>query len=339
MNIIIIKDNLAQLNQTWAELFEKSGCRNPFLSWQWSSAWWKYFGRDYQLMVLLAEHDGEPVAIAPLMVSTKGAARKPKVQFIGSNLADYSDFLTSDKDGQSSIMFWDYLTHLNNGTMINLGRLTNDSAAFQAIQIPASQHKNTVISTVSNSPYIKINCTWEQFYKNINKSIKKDLNWCANKLERLGRPSFERTSQIDSNTLDEVFAIQMKRQEHKPRHSQFEDNRIRVFFREISKTFGERDWLDFSSLKLNDKIIAYSFGFKLNGTAFYWNVSFDPSFRNYHRAKLFLDSCLRIPLIRVFVNLILCSAMKITKNTGRQMPDNAGKLQFIRTNCQWNSSN
>ena len=287
MKITEITENLSQLNLIWPELFVKSRLNNPFLSWQWCSTWWKYFGSGKQLMVLLAEDTTGPIGLAPLMV-TKGdiaTLGKPIIQFIGAELADYSDFLIVQDHREVLKLFWDYLRSSGNSGKIKLARLTDDSDNFQELLELASNSNNTSIKAVCTSPYIKINGDWNQFYDSKGRSLKKNLNWCINKLNSFGQLKFDRQETIDPSTLQQLFFIRQKRQEFKPGRSQFEDESFRGFFSELSNSFSSQGWLDFSTLKLDDQIIAYVYGFKFNGTVFYWNVAFEPKYQEFSPGK------------------------------------------------------
>jgi len=284
----IITKDISELEKAWGELFETSEHHNPFLSWEWCNIWWKHFGTNRRLMVLAIERDGQIVSLAPLMVEQSKTFRRPVVRFIGSNLADYSDFLVGREETESAKLFWDYLGGMNNGTKITLSRFVEDSPSFLFLRNPSNRDKKIVVEAVNTSPYVKITGGWDEFYKNINKSIKKDLNWCTNKLAKAGSVSFDRKSAIDSKTIEQMFAIQIKRQQYKPRKSQFEDNSVRNFFAEVADSFSKKGWLDFASLSLDEKIIAYVFGFRLNGTVFYWNVSFDPDYQQFSPGKSLL---------------------------------------------------
>ena len=62
--------NLDQVRERWRPLAE--ACGNPFLTWEWTSSWWRHFGADREQLILGCEDgNGELVGIAPLHVHSR----------------------------------------------------------------------------------------------------------------------------------------------------------------------------------------------------------------------------------------------------------------------------
>ncbi|MDD5653997.1 MAG: hypothetical protein PHT31_07565, partial [Candidatus Omnitrophica bacterium] len=76
------------LSESWNSVLEKSRNDSVFLTFEWMQAWWKVFGKDKQLLVILVKDDsGELIGIAPLML------HKRKVSFIYNHHSSYADFI------------------------------------------------------------------------------------------------------------------------------------------------------------------------------------------------------------------------------------------------------
>ena len=76
---------------SWNELLQQSSSDVVFLTWHWQKVWWDVFGRG-ELLLIVAEKDQEPVAIAPLF------ADSGMVYFVGSGGSDYLDFIGDVND-------------------------------------------------------------------------------------------------------------------------------------------------------------------------------------------------------------------------------------------------
>ncbi len=76
---------IERLREPWQRLAPLNG--NPFLSWEWSSTWWRHFGRDREQKILGC-HDigGELVGIVPLYFDSRRPLRM--LRFIGHFPAD-----------------------------------------------------------------------------------------------------------------------------------------------------------------------------------------------------------------------------------------------------------
>src|ERR1051325_3596643 len=72
--------------RAWRSLLAKGATDEVFLTFPWQTAWWKTFGRG-QLLLIVAERDGEAIAMAPLFADCG------MVFFVGSGGSDYLDFV------------------------------------------------------------------------------------------------------------------------------------------------------------------------------------------------------------------------------------------------------
>lgn len=104
MKIIEINDftDFIRLKPDWGNLLLESE-HSVFSTWTWLSTWWKHFGKNRELLLLLAEENQKLVAIAPLMVTTEPFSQlhRKKIEIIGTPDADYNSFIlarTSEKE-------------------------------------------------------------------------------------------------------------------------------------------------------------------------------------------------------------------------------------------------
>ena len=58
-------DDPAFSKNDWDKLLQSGDTDAVNLTWEWQRSWWRSFGRG-KLLLLLAEKDGKPVALAPL---------------------------------------------------------------------------------------------------------------------------------------------------------------------------------------------------------------------------------------------------------------------------------
>ena len=77
--------DIEELRPAWQRLGELSG--NPFLTWEWASAWWRHFGADGALRVrVIPAGDGEPAALLPLYRTRFRGI--PALRFVGHGAGD-----------------------------------------------------------------------------------------------------------------------------------------------------------------------------------------------------------------------------------------------------------
>lgn len=86
------------LETAWKDSLEGQN-HTIFSTWEWLSTWWKHFGEDKRLLLLLAKNEDRIIGIAPLMytVSTMFGLRRGKIAFIGTPDSDYNNFIITEK--------------------------------------------------------------------------------------------------------------------------------------------------------------------------------------------------------------------------------------------------
>ena len=77
--------DIDELRATWQRLGELAG--NPFLTWEWASAWWRHFGEPDALRAhVIPAGGGEPAALLPLYRTR--FRRLPALRFVGHGPGD-----------------------------------------------------------------------------------------------------------------------------------------------------------------------------------------------------------------------------------------------------------
>jgi CelD/BcsL family acetyltransferase involved in cellulose biosynthesis len=292
IKVISKESEFLALEGTWNQVFDASGTRNIFLSWDWCFYWWKHFGEDKKLLILLVEEGGSVIGIAPLML-VKGRLRTfwmPVVQFIGSDVADYSDFLILPNRKAALSEIWAYLRTRLRWGMWELRKISGDSGNLRFLRNILSESNYPLTNSLfCYSPIAQLQGTWETYYKSISKGLRQDIRTSLNKLSKKGQVNFEIYRGTPGEELfNRIFEIHRKRQVNKVGKSIFEAAAKRKFISDICATFGKRGWLYIPVLKLDQAIISYALGFNYRGIIYYWITAFDPDFAKASPGKLLI---------------------------------------------------
>jgi CelD/BcsL family acetyltransferase involved in cellulose biosynthesis len=97
---VIRVQKLTELATAYAESWDRLAGSSPFTSWTWMSTWWKYYGQDNELYVLVVKDDaGEVLGIAP-WYQESSTTRGRRIKFLGMGHAcsDYLGLLAKDED-------------------------------------------------------------------------------------------------------------------------------------------------------------------------------------------------------------------------------------------------
>ena len=279
---------LVAIKDEWKNALER--CEHSvFSTWEWLSTWWKHFGGNKQLLVLVAEENDRIVGIAPLMysVQTIFGLRQGMIQFIGSSHSDYNDFIMTDKNKDWKKLFFD---HINN--------LSENWSILELTDIPENGNSIPLLRKISNSIRPLYQCHYSilpKSYDALLSSLKRKYRrGLERNLRRLDKDGFKvhlvdysETQKIDDG-MNTLFALHQKRWEQKGFSSTFSDLNFRNFNLEIARLFSEEGWLGLYSLELSGKPAAILYGFKYKDKYYAYIQGIDPTYLKYSIGNLLL---------------------------------------------------
>jgi CelD/BcsL family acetyltransferase involved in cellulose biosynthesis len=279
-------DDFSGLKDRWNDVLRRCD-HSVFSTWEWLSTWWKYFGNNKRLVVLLAEENNEIIGIAPLMYSvyTMFGLRQGKIEFIGAPYSDYNDFILVDKHEECIKMFLDYLNNLpENWNCIEL------------TDIPEDRNSLSILGKVSNSmkpvhkcPYTLLPKSYDVLLSKIKRKDRKEL---GRNLRRLEENAFK-VDLVDYSGIHSVtkginilFDLHQKRWESRGLPGGFADPNFRSFNLDIARRFAQEGWLGLYSLELSGKPVASLYGFKYMSKYYAYISGIDPTYYKYSIGNL-----------------------------------------------------
>ena len=266
-------DRLPVTREQWNAVLNRGGTNTIFQTFEWNDAWLAAYGNRWRPMTLVARSGDEVVAIAPMVVdrSTPGP---PRITFQGYSNADYQDFLGAP-DHATIRAFLDELK----------SRVPN--AVIELSNVPAASATNTVIASATKAvglwplrradspcPTLLLHDQPEQGLHLIRKySLRRPLNHFS----RQGKVTAHKLVALDDALAQlGIFIDQhIRRWQQTSTPSRFCDDETRRFFEELVLRLGGTGWLDFSVIRLDDKPLAYHFGFCYAGTLTWYKPSFE----------------------------------------------------------------
>ena len=179
------------LKNTWNALLEKSSANNIFLTWEWISTWWKYFGKEGKLYTLTAHNEkDELVGIAPLHIRIRKIKKRffplRSLTFIGSNEAapDHLDFITAhEHETQIKESFIGFIQNIKSQwDLLDFDGIRENSGLTERLQssLPARRYflKTTESTTIALPP------TWDEMQQALGKNLRYNIRRYDRKMER-----------------------------------------------------------------------------------------------------------------------------------------------------------
>jgi CelD/BcsL family acetyltransferase involved in cellulose biosynthesis len=243
----------------WDQLLGQGDSDIVYLTRHWQRAWWETLG-DGDLLLIVAERDGRPVALAPLFADSM------MVFFVGTGESDYLDFVgdISDPGVLDALLgtardcvpdfvgfrFHDVLNHSRTGQLLegSAGRL--GLSFTEKGSLPA--------------PEVDLASQGEKVRAAVNRSLRKRENYFRQR-GPLAFHDFRRGADILPQ-LDEFFRQHVARWEVKQDPSRFLQPVQRAFIERLMQLAGETGWVRFRRLEWQGRPIAFEFGWCYHGT-------------------------------------------------------------------------
>lgn len=155
-----------------------------FSTWEWLSTWWKHFGNDKKLLLLIAKENDRMIGIAPLMylVQKMFGLRMGKIEFICTPHSDYNDFILTEKSEECIPLL---INHLNN--------LPEKWDCIDLIDIPENAKCLPILSKISTNlrqvhkcPYAHLPKSYDAFLLGLKRKYRKELLRYVTLLEKDG---------------------------------------------------------------------------------------------------------------------------------------------------------
>lgn len=278
-------DDLIDLAPVWNKALASAGSDNIHSTFEWLSAWWKYFGEDKQLLVILIKEDDRLLGIAPLMIESvpriKGLLPHRTIRFLGEGPSDYADFIINEDRDQVIALILDHIQKRSNQwDEIDLAEIREDSPNTDILKREAAKrgfHPKTIHGV--NCCYLPLNQDWESYFSSLGKRHKTNINRVIRKAEReAGGIEFTRKHPPEdlNSLLDKIVEIHRQRSQVKGRASFFETRE--AFVREVVSSFAEQGQTDLLTLQIGGKVAAYILAFDYHNVVYVWNVAFDPDY-------------------------------------------------------------
>jgi len=282
-------DDFLNIKDEWSNFLERCD-HTVFSTWEWLSTWWKHFGNNRRLVLLLAKEGDDILGTAPLMYSVHSmfGLRRGKIEFIGTPDSDYNDFIiAAGKEVQCIDLFIDYLNSFSeNWDCIDLTDIPENSGSLSYLKRISQNFK-----PVHKCPYLLLPKSYDLFLKDLSRKTRSHLRKDLRRAEKNFKVEFADYSVVQSlvDGMKIFFELHQERWESKGFSGVFADQKICSFNLEIAKSFSQRGWLGLFLLFFSGNPVAALYGFKYRSKFYYYLPGFDPRYSRYGVGNLIVS--------------------------------------------------
>jgi CelD/BcsL family acetyltransferase involved in cellulose biosynthesis len=270
----------------WNQLLSSGDTNSVFLTWEWQRTWWQSFGRG-QLLLILAEREGQPVALAPFFADSR------MIYQVGSGGSDYLDFIGDVGD-----------VEVLDALLVAALQSVPDWLGLEFFMIPDGSRTGARLAAAAGR--LDLEClNWDSLAApalNLaanpgaahTAARKKSLLRHENYFRREGELQVEHIVRAEDARihLREFFMQHVARWSGSDSPSLFLDPAQCRFYENVADTLAPPGWLRFTRLTWNGANIAFHFGFMYNGTWMWYKPSFDPALSSRSPGEVLLRQLL-----------------------------------------------
>lgn len=288
---------------TWAEVFafKKEWDRllagfeqaTPFLTFEWTELWWRYFGEGKKLCVLVVEDDTGVQAIAPLMrYRDHSFLRLPVqvIQLIGNFHSNRLDLITTNANRRACIRaIYGYLRSESWDTLCCLLIPECSPNVCHLLDCCDDFGYKAVIQRVQQSPYVKVETDWSAYWASRSEGGRRGLKNRIRHLEAMGALKIETTScpadDVDS-LMGSIFEVASKGWAYRLGSAICSTPQLQGFYADLARMANRQRWLKCHLLKLDDKPIAFEMCLHYNNTTYGLKSGYSEEFSRYSPGRV-----------------------------------------------------
>ncbi len=285
-------EDLASYRLVWQSLLLKTRDATFFQSLDWLETYWRHFGEDKQLRVLIVSSCGETIGIVPLVVVTEPTRVGP-VRFLTYPLHDWGSFYGPiGPNPTASLMA--VMRHLRetpcDWDVMDLRWVDVDRADYGRTERSMAQvgfrpqKQPWMLGSVVDLPE-----TWDEYWKARPRKWRENVRRCGRRLDDMGKVEYVRyrpegiaygDADPRWDLFDACIAIAKKSwQSDSSTGNTLCSPEVEGFLRDVHEAAVRAGAVDVNLVLVDGRPVAFAYNYHVNGRVFGLRKGYDPDFR------------------------------------------------------------
>lgn len=266
-----------ELRDEWNGLVGRSVTNTIFLTHEWQTVWWSHLGEGDLFVIAVRNDDGALMGIAPLFRGVGSAGRRI-MEFVGCfDVSDYLDIIADRAHVEEVCVAvmdtlaggeieWDVLS------LCNIPEASPTHALLAALA--GERGYNVALEVEDVCPIVTLPASWEEYLATLNGKDRREVRRKIRKAGRTARVDWQllRTPDEIDEHLDIFFDLHQKSH---PDKAEFMDSEMKTFFRAMSRTLAEREWLELALLRFDGIAVAVTLSFDYDNEILLYNSGYE----------------------------------------------------------------
>lgn len=273
--VSVVKESLENLGQYWSDSRNRLRWDCLFVLPPWIKAWWKVFGKGYELYICSVRHRDRLTGIAPLMIRDNAA------YLIGNeDTCDYGDFIfrPGNETGFLSVLF----SHLKKQgiTHIYLRNIQGSSLIRSTLAMHENLLKARSECQASDRIYgMELPGTWKEYLSLLSLKDRHEIRRKMRRLHEAGTVKIQVVSRkVDIDSYIDLF-IKLFRS-NIPEKEKFMTRDMELFFRNLARETVDEGMLKMLVLLIDEYPAAATVCFDYRGDMYLYNNGYDRRYRH-----------------------------------------------------------
>jgi len=286
------------LEPVWNEVAEAAEIDHPFLEHAWIRTWWECFGAGSTLQILVLKAGDQPIAIAPLILTSirMWGIKVRQLGFFYNAHVPRADFIVARWPDEAYRAIWSHLFQKCSWDLLQLCQVPEGSKTLGAICRLAAADDCPIGAWPSGaSPYLPLRTSWGQYFDGLPAKHRGNLR---NRFKRLkGIGPLETEVVTSDEKLDEALeaGLRLEAAGWKGRSGTAIscDPDTARFYSMLARRVVQSGWLLLNFLHAGSKRIAFDYCLSYKNRIYRLKSGYDPSYARYSPCSLLFCSSLR----------------------------------------------
>ncbi|MFC5602544.1 GNAT family N-acetyltransferase [Sporosarcina koreensis] len=266
-------NQLDQYRDDWSLILEENQNTNPFIEFVWIYEWWKHFGDEYDVEIMLVKLDDKPIGFFPFIHKRQWFGHM--YTFVAFGIANYMDFVVYNHLLDDVIEFvFDEIIKVKKNVVFYLHGLLESEKTHESLETYLQRRKYNFSKHRVVTPFIHLKEIELEQFRDKRKRLHR-IDKREKRLRKSGAVNFLRSSQEE---MDSVFQLFEKRWKKRRTTSGFTNDKGKAFFRSLAGIQVGPMQTEIDGLYINGKMIAFQYGFLCRGRFVGYVKGYDDDF-------------------------------------------------------------
>jgi len=287
----------ASIGHIWDKVCRRDSA-NIFQMFEWACNWWKVYGHDKELLLLVVTEDGSPIAIAPLVITKEPFNRLSarKVEFMYR-----MNFIIHSRTKEVIREVLNYLKAIQ-GTwdIIDFTEMDYDLKILDLFKKEAQGLGfDFLVKDDHPYPYMDMGVSWEEYLASRSNKFKKNLRYSHRLMERMGNMNIainiydNAQFQEIKKALDEIFILSLKSWKAKLNTTLDSKKMNKDFYKGLVDMFSRKGKVEVSFLEHKGVPIAGTIGFIYKNVFYGFNTYYDEQYAKLSPGNILMQALLK----------------------------------------------